>query len=310
MEKIIRKLTHSHLTKSKYVDAIYGDPIARMYFDDWTSGILPFVFNDVGEKFQVSVNPESERDFIKVLLTTHGNTIYNVEEGVSEFVKDIAQCLILFGGVAYELCERENNSKRGYFLDKVLFESIKIHGDEIRQLAEDEKQSPKGENRIDRYKVLLIAPPDWIEDDLDFKESINSLISISKQELSPMKFMTKHSRGESTAFDYATFREFQEIDVLRETRRCGWLGRGLYSEKITEFYMVSRYLHFKLCQTKLRDHILSGMNEFLSQLDRYGIPKITISVSGLPTIIDIENIRKELDVGKVGFKETLELVKP
>ena len=73
---------------------------------------------------------------------------------------------------------------------------------------------------------------------------------------------------------------------------------------------MNRYLRFKRSQIQLRDYILSKINEFLAGLDRHKLPRISLSLAGLPTIPDTDKLMKDLVAGKVGFKEIIERVKP
>jgi hypothetical protein len=305
MSKINRVLTRQRLTKIAAADRIHADAIAHMYFDDWTKDILPFVYRDSGRKFKVKVTPDTQRKFIATLFNVRGPENETPEESLSEFVKDVGQCLILYGGAAYELCEIEENKRRWHVLNFVPYETLKVAGGEVIQTLTD--QNGKAEvNRIEKSKVLLIDPPKWIEGGKGFREIIEDLMSLSHQEFSPMKFFEKQSRGEITYFDYSKFREFQDVEILKDTIQSGWLRRGVYSDKMTEFYYVARYLRFKRAQAQLRDYLLNAINEFLSGLEKLGLPKTNLEVEGIPSLDQITQMATDLDSGTIGFKQIID----
>jgi hypothetical protein len=308
MSPVRRSLERARPRKTNLTDPIHCDSLVHMYYEDWTANVLPFVYRDSGERFRVTISPENQRSVMRDLLTTHGHSNDSLEESLSEFVKEVSQCLILYDGAAYELCESDDRDRKGLFLDLLSFESLRLEGDEVVQSIEGDNGVIE-KRRAARSKVLMIAPPDWIEGGKGFQRTIQDLLSLSRQEFSPMEFFEKQSQGKATAFDYTSFRQYQETEVLRETKQSGWLGRGLYSEKMTEYYYVNRYLRFKRSQIELRDYILALTNDFLGGLESHGIPRVRLAVEGLPSLSDIDLVSRELEAGKISFKETMDKVR-
>lgn len=301
MSKNKRSLSRQRPSGMSNADLIHSNSLTNMYFNDWTSDVLPFVFRDSGKNFKVQVSPEDQRRFITTLLNVRGPDNETVEESLSEFVKEISQSLILYNGAAYELCEIEEQSRVIHVLNFVPRETLDTTDSEVIQtLLEDGKIHI---NRIEKSKVLLIDPPCWIEGGAGFPATIESLLSLSNHEFNPIKFFEKQSKGETTFFDYAKFREYQDVEVLRDTRQSGWLRRGRYLEKMTEFYDFVRYLRFKRAQAQLRDYIMKAINDFLSSLEKHGFSKIKLDIEGVPSVTEIEKLASDLDAGEIGFQE-------
>lgn len=308
--EIRRSLSRHFQAKDKFSDRVHGDLLANMYFQDWTNDLLDFDWGQKSGGLKIAVAPDTQRDFLKKLLTRKHET-ETLETALYSFVKEVGQCLILYNGAAYELCEKQDENQTEFFLDLVSIETIKIENGQVIQYSPNYETDEIEINKLsDARKLLLIRPPSWIEGGRGFRGVIQELFELSKQEFSILDFMRRQVRGEKTSFDLNKFRLKHDQASMEITRNSGWFGRTLHKDKISEFYYFHRYLRFKKAQAQLRDYIFYKINEFLGGLGSLGLPQTSFAVEGLVSVSNIEDLLKQLEEGKVSFEEIIKKVKP
>lgn len=106
---------------------------------------------------------------------------------------------------------------------------------------------------------------------------------------SPYNF-AKHQRERSELF-------------AEVTQPVGWNVRGLFKEGHLEPYDVWRQIRFLEFKVRVRDSIMDRLNAALAEIgQRIGF-EVSIELSGLPTLRDVESAKEDLKLGRRGLSD-------
>jgi hypothetical protein len=276
---------------------VYSSANAKMYFDDWHMGLIPIVLSSERPKFQVEVDPSDKSEIIAQSL---GNKRH-LERTFGEFLEKCAQLIILDGGAAFEILVNEQVTN--FELFDVDYSSLTISGNKVIQTIPSRVNTKEHTVSISSDNVLLMPCPNWIEGGLGFKSAIKFLIDSEKRNFGTFDLIRKDMETSEKRFDFEEFQRQQFIGLFKALK-SGWSARSLHDSRVTEFYLVKRYLRFKKCQIMLRDHLLACVNEqLLPKLRAKGLTINSIGLSGLVSVNDIEVLERRIETGDVSLLE-------
>lgn len=305
----------------------------HMFIEDLHLGIMPIGWQPERYKFQCMLEPSSdevEKLIISALPTRHG-TPYYFTESICDFVEEATHIISYHGKVHYEIvCVYENDKK-----DKIKgFQLINISNNNIRnalgfywqcipkEVMEDRKRERSFISRDAKDKEedkRLIWLPRKSIFSLDFprqlggKKQLKSILSglrWASQETVPKFYMKDMEvQKQPKGYDFSTYRDNQDIFVLKLTRRIGWPARSLSSDKLLEFYTLYRYLKFAHTQAILREYIIKRFNSLLCTVGKKIGFKAKIIISNCISSEQLDRSIKDLSEGKLEFSEIVKLTR-
>ena len=117
-----------------------------------------------------------------------------------------------------------------------------------------------------------------------------------------VKFDSKDNSSRKD-FNFGDFRKSADLRIAIETVLWGWPARHLFEKRMLEYYLVYRHLCFARSMAILREHILLSINDLLG---RVNFPSHLI-LKGLPTSDEFDKAIHELELGKISFRDALNL---
>lgn len=142
---------------------------------------------------------------------------------------------------------------------------------------------------IDRYFKRMMKDLDVLGEDLYPEFSI------------PVPGSTAPDSGS----EFSEWRKCHEIALAQATCECGWNARSSFTENITEFYFLRRFLKFEQFKLEIRTSILSQLDEILQIVgSRIGFSG-RILVRGLPDSAQINESMRDLESGTASFADIM-----
>ena len=304
----------------------------HMFIEDLHLGIMPIGWQPKRYNFKCELKPSSdeiEKLIINGLPTYHGTPYYSTE-AICDFVEEATHILSYYGRAFYEIVYVYEGAKK----DKIKgFQLISISDNNIKNsLGFYWQYIPKevmeyrlrerriiGESTDNQEEKRLIWLPRNSIFSLDFPrrlggrmqlESILSNLRWASQETVPKFYMKDMEvQKQPKGYDFTTYRDNQDIFVLKLTKRLGWPARSLSSDKLLEFYTLYRYLKFAHTQAVLREYIIKRLNVLLHKIGRTIGFKAEIVISNCVSSDDLEKAIKNLIDGKLQFSEILKLTR-
>ncbi|MCM3970314.1 hypothetical protein [Pseudomonas aeruginosa] len=100
-------------------------------------------------------------------------------------------------------------------------------------------------------------------------------------------------------FNISEYTNSINISIGRTTKAWGWNRRDWSTEHSTEYYNFYRMINFRKAQAALREHIIKEINTLFSRLHI----SCTLSMTGIPTYLDIVKVGELLKSGEIDFNE-------
>lgn len=304
----------------------------HMFIEDLHLGIMPIGWQPKRYNFKCELKPSSdeiEKLIINGLPTYHG-TPYYFTEAICDFVEEATHILSYYGRAFYEIVYVYEGAKK----DKIKgFQLISISDNNIKNslgfywqyIPKEVMEYRLRERRIiggsadnQEEKRLIWLPQNSIFS-LDFPrrlggrmqlKSILSNLRWASQETVPKFYMKDMEvQKQPKGYDFTTYRDNQDIFVLKLTKRLGWPARSLSSDKLLEFYTRYRYLKFARTQAVLREYIINKLNILLCKLGKTIGFKAKIVISNCISSEQLEKSMNDLIDGKLQFSEVVKLTR-
>lgn len=279
--------------------------LSHMYSEDWHLGIIPFN----KEKFKIIVTPETAKAGAINLLKRQGYDD-TAETAVESFLRETTQLMFLDGESMFEIFKDEKNDKIS--LTSIDPKTIEFKGSSaIQTIPEQSRYRSKQATIVGSTdSIFKIEIPDWVEGGKGFIDITKSLKLESNRSTIPTKFLGLNNTKQETFFEFDAFHKQSTIDTLKLTKDSGWDMRRTANTSITEYYWIHRALKFRTNQARLREHIIKKVNcELLPKVMTLGLRIDSIELTGLRTYKDLLNLQADLQNGKIGFFEALDLKK-
>ncbi|MET8428718.1 hypothetical protein [Nocardia sp. NPDC004860] len=111
-----------------------------------------------------------------------------------------------------------------------------------------------------------------------------------------------------SSYDRAAHRRSLDAMAARATRSIGWDGRELFLPQATSSYRIYRRLRFLRTWLAVADSVLATLNQVCAHPEVCADVPLTISVSGLPTIEDIDGYMAAVADGSQSLDSIVETV--
>jgi len=328
-----QRATRFYVNSDKKRKDIEPSMYTHMFIEDLHLGIMPIGWQPKRYSFECKLEPnsvETEKLIIDALPTHHRAPDY-LTEAISDFVEEATHIVSCYGKAFYEVISVYTDAKK----DKIKgFQIINISNNNIKnsfgfywQYIPKEVRDYRarernfiGQDAKDKQedKKLIWLPRKSIFS-LDFprqlggKGQLKSILSNLKwagQETVPKFYMKDMEvQKQQEGYDFTTYRDNQDIFILKLTKHVGWPARSLSSDKLLEFYTLYRYLKFARTQAVLREYIINKLNILLCKLGKTIGFKAKIVISNCISSEQLEKSMYDLIDGKLQFSEVVKLTR-
>jgi hypothetical protein len=226
-------------------------------------------------------------------------------DALREFMQRTAQLIVGYESAIYEidyLVDPANPTAPpvAFRFEPLQVGSVEHVGRRILQyvpvsMAEKVRRNGLGYVELERERVVRFDLPKDIE--RDARRSVRFLASASEQHRAEFA-LVEQSMRERTDYDASEHHRMSGELLLEATRPIGWNARGLYSDHVLDPYSVWRQLQFKRFKIRLRDSILTRLNEALIVVGgRVGF-EAQVELLDVPTLADIDAAEADLRDGR------------
>ncbi len=287
----------------------YGEThYSRMLVEDVVNGLLPYRVSQTADNSAV-LEPASREAERLVAEGLGRDQHWRLSEAVFDFLRQAAQTLLVFGEVPYEivyLSETESGRVVGFDLSFIPPWSLSQKNNGwVQTVPEDYAQPFQTPSRIElpsNSVVHLRLPPSIGR---YFPRMMEDLDLHGRHLYPEFGIPVAGSTTTDCGFDFGEWHRCQQIALAQATQECGWNGRNSFSEVITEYYFLYRFLKFEQFKLQLRTSILAQLNEVLRIAGaRIGFTG-QIVLHGLPNSAQIEQSMRELESGEVSFADVM-----
>lgn len=277
---------------------------AHMFAED-IARLMPYRVRDGRKVLQVKFHGSvADRDHaLRVLQALSEHSHGNHADIVCRVVDDIARHISWEGRAQFELLPCEDGSI--FFHRVTSVNMLQIFGLVIQFVpAKDRKFWGGNRFRFARKSALWhVDIPDSLGGRRRYIKTLRRLECFDN--LGPIFFQKDITSAlTETRFDQRRYIQMNNIFKSIETHRWGWNYRDWSTESRTEFFNFYRRLSAEKAKSLFREHILSELNKLLKRLQI----SCTISVEGLLTVPDIEQLKRDLVDGEIGFSSLLDRV--
>lgn len=287
---------------------MYGQTLrGRMLVEDVGNELVPF--RRPGG-FGISIEPANV-NVEGIVADGLGRDGYerDLVDAVRGFLREAAESLMAFGEATYEVVyysDAEAEKAVAFDLSFIAPWTVSRSGESwIQKVPEDYSRRIGSPTRIvlPSDSVVWISPPRSIG---RYLTRMMADLDALGESLPPSFALPSASGGPAViGFDFQNWNRTQLIAVAHATRECGWPGRNLFSDKISEFYYVRRCLDFERFKLNLRESILSRVNEALQIIGNQIGFSAHIVIRGLPDSAMIDASMAALESGSASSDEVL-----
>lgn len=290
----------------------------HMLNQDVNVSIMPY--RNRGERTETSIAQLSiPNDLVEedINLALSGNDYHrnNLEESVSDFIRECASTIMHEGQAIYEIVHYTDEDTQGASFSKlehVPNRNIKFFLGQAFQVLpklEDFEDKQPRIKRITKDKLLIFRMPALYR--ADFKSLKFQLDGVGRDgvqnlHIKVLEEASKNKRGTlSHNIDIMDGHKFSDLAVLSATNLLGWNARDVPSKHLQEYFSLVRLLRFERFKLKLRDSILKGINDNISQLVSDSNYNGQIELHGLPKVEDIYKAEQDLKIGRGRFNDII-----
>ena len=239
-------------------------------------------------------------------LDYNGNTL---DEALPEFMHDCVYTVMAFGEAVYELVyhtDRKTGRVVRFNLRLIPPGSLERHRGSLAQhlppaVARRIGVQERIELRPDSILAFLPPAPFRVElaamrRRLSGTNALGEIASAIDRQL---------REGTPLPFNPAAHMRVEHLAVAQATRAVGWDVRHLIRKEVTEYYAVQRRLRFERFKCLLSDDIIATLNEGLERIGRRAEFSARIALSGMPTVMDLDEAEAQLARGDRTFEDVL-----
>lgn len=328
-QKSTRFYVSSDTKRNELQPAMY----THMFIEDLHLGIMPIGWRPERYKFQCTLEPSSdevEKLIINGLPTSHA-TPYYFTESICEFVEEATHLLSYYGKAYYEIAYVYEDDKKAKIKG---FQLINISNNNIKDTLgfywqyipkevleyrkrervfisqdEDDKETERRFIWLPKKSIFTLNFPRQLGGKRQLKNILSGLRWASQETVPKFYMKDMEVQKQPKGYDFSTYRDNQDIFVLKLTRRLGWPARSLSSDKLLEFYTLYRYLKFARTQAVLREYIINKLNTLLCKLGKTIGFKAKIVISNCISSEQLEKSMNDLIDGKLQFSEVVKLTR-
>ncbi len=293
---------------------------SHMFIQDLTSGLHSYRFTHA-DRVSVSLEGGRGRDEDRLSLAlpagnfASGKAHRSLCEAIGDYIDAVASAIAYYGLAYLEFAFAEaadEDGHPGFELVALPHGRIEHAGDVYRQwiphTVSAERRIAFDYVEIPADRILKISMPSDIMPPDEYRRLLRELVFLSQGHVAPSWEQERVERGEDgVIFDYGAYRAAERQHLARLTAPFGWNARSLLRECATECYMWIRHLRMLRAKARLREHILSRLNDGLKQTCSVTGIDGPVLVSGCVSSEEVEAVRDDLAAGNVEFRAVVEL---
>jgi len=328
-----QKSIRFYVKKTKENLELHSSMYTHMLIEDLRLGIMPIGWQPRRYSFECELEPKPpdvEKLIIDGLPTYHG-TPYYFTEAICDFVEEATHIIACYGKAYYEIVylfdDEKKEKVKGFQLINIPNTNIRSFlgcywqylPKEVMKYREQERKFMRSgdDNKVREKKIIWLPKqrmftlrfPQRLGGIMQLKRIMSALDWVGQETVPKFSMKDMELQKQQAGYDFSTYRDNQDIFVLKLTKQLGWPARSLSSEKMLEFYTLYRYMVFARTQAILREYIVERFNILLGKIGKeFGFSnKIIIKncISADELSINIEKLMK----GELQFSEIPKLSK-
>jgi hypothetical protein len=265
-------------------------------------------------KAKTLIRLEPSNDAVQAMLLKglghSGRDARALDEAVGQFVESTAQMIAYYGESFYEIVYyiSEDSVYQSFALELIPNWTLRrgaLAYTQRQPLEWIDRNEPIRTRRvrIPNKSMVHFGIPGGPFAPQRHRRLLRRLNRLSRLE-APVKFMDP-GRPQS-GFDFSHYQHSKMIHLAYLTKSLGWHARQAYQTETNEFYQIHRYLKFELWRARLRESIVSELNEALRRAGKEMNFQSHIVVEGIPTSSEINHIIADVQNGRIEFSSAME----
>lgn len=253
--------------------------------------------------FSTTLEGADREGALAILESLSENHRENLNVTVCDAIDDIAKQLSWLGYATFEIIKTDT---REISLEAITGQrTYKIPFVTLQLVPRQEWTLWKKKITIcPNKKIWQITMPKLLGGKTGYKNIISNLNKFSAGG-TPKFYMENLERNSSQSyFNLSEYTNSKNITIGRTTKTWGWNRRDWSTEHSTEYYTFYRMINFRKAQASLREHIIKEINKLFSRLNI----SCTLSITGIPSYIDIIETGELLKSGEIDFSEASQRV--
>ncbi|GAB1360685.1 hypothetical protein MASR1M31_25080 [Porphyromonadaceae bacterium] len=287
------------------------DLYTHILWDDVNTMIIPYSISSRDKTdYSVRLSPDSDvlqRIVMHTFLGAAQGQHYDFEDVVTDFIRDTASRLFYKGQIYFEILDSldQVDGLAIKVLDRIRGKTVAIGMNVIQIIpAQDRRKLGRNFVWIPRTKVWRLKFPGSLGGNRQLKRVQSACKKASEHVPKDLRNKDEWPQDTDIPLRVNQF-DLSRIDVLSmATQSWGWNARGLWKEKMLEYYYILRELRFARTLAILREYILLEMNNYLKNHD----VSTAIEISGLLSSSSLEERMELFRIGKLSFKEIIETI--
>lgn len=292
---------------------------SHMLTEDVYASIMPYSHHGDHTETPV-VQISSPNDLVEecLILALSGNDYHrnDLKEAVSDFFRECVSTIMHEGQAIYEIVRYidEDIQEMSFSkLERVPNRNIRFFLGQPFQIlprVEDFEDKEPRVKMIKRDKLVLFKMPRLYR--TAFKTLQLQLDGFGKGGVQDLhiKALEEANRKKTSTLNpkinVMDGYKFSDLAVLSATNSIGWNVRDISSKDLQEYFLLVRLLRFARFKLRLRNSMLSTINDNLTRLLSGCAYDGKIEIHGLPTEEDIQQAEQDLERGRRRFNDIID----
>lgn len=275
-----------------------------MLVEDIHTGIVPTrIYASKKEKYGVALEPESY-DVSELITDGLGERSYDLADAVFHFISTSAHILAYSGEIVYEIVQEKDEEGKTTSLSfeekqtDYLFKFLGHYYQVIPWWVAKEIKSRVQVRKVPADGILHIKLPSSFTPKISWMKIKKRLHLLNNT--MPQFCMDSMEESLPLVGDLKEYYLNKYLEIASLTKKFGWNQRKYTDEYVTEFYLIKRQLRQMRSYIVLRNHIVSALNQSLSDL--LGV-KYQLKLINLLEEKDIDAMEQELQNGDLKFSD-------
>lgn len=255
------------------------------------------------------VGPDADRARGLIAGALSDRSYPSLSDGVRDFVSSTAQQLVFSGTCTYEIDllspqdAQDDAHPTAFDLHRIQPGTLDTLNGQPMQYVLDSMSSLRDPNG-NVYVVLDASRLTTFSLPVDLVHPVRELMTFlltANAEQGREFALQERSLQQATPYDFSAHRRETEKLFAEVTQPIGWTVRGLFTDSQLEPYRVWREIRFQEFKVKLRECVLTRLNELLQETGVLMGFSATIEVFGLPTVDDVRQAKEDFRSGSRGL---------
>lgn len=247
---------------------------------------------------ELSGDDDSQRRALEILDALSERAGHSSEEKLSNAVDTVAGRIVCEGRAQFELVPRDDGTTQFHAITtKNMF---RLFGYGFQYLCPQDREFWKSSavRNVPLSALWHIDVPRELGGRRGHRRMLSALKTFDN--LGPRFWSHDIERGENPShFDLGTYVRSHKIFQYKAAHLWGWNCRDWSSDRTTEFYNMYLSAASERAKCVLRSHIISAINALLVCMNI----NCSITVRGLATAAEVQQLMRELVTGELSFKQ-------